>query len=70
MTSSRHELHAQTGARILLFLLFLVIECLPVTVKLLQQPGNYEQILDQDGRARSSGGLGPDGDPRCLEAGR
>lgn len=32
-------------ARLLLFLLFLVIEILPVTVKLLQQPGNYEQIL-------------------------
>jgi hypothetical protein len=33
------------SARLLLFLLFLVIECLPVTVKLLQQPGNYEKIL-------------------------
>jgi hypothetical protein len=33
------------SARFLLFLLFLVIECLPVTVKLLQQPGNYEKIL-------------------------
>ena len=32
-------------ARLLLFLLFLVIEILPVTVKLLQQPGNYEAIL-------------------------
>lgn len=32
-------------ARILLFLLFLVIEILPVSVKLLQQPGNYEEIL-------------------------
>jgi hypothetical protein len=32
-------------ARILLFLLFLVIECLPVTVKLLQRPGNYEKIF-------------------------
>jgi hypothetical protein len=32
------------GARLLLFLLFLVIECLPVTVKLLQQPGNYERL--------------------------
>jgi hypothetical protein len=31
--------------RFLLFLLFLVIEILPVTVKLLQQPGNYEEIL-------------------------
>ena len=33
------------AARLLLFLLFLVIECLPVSVKLLQQPGNYEKIL-------------------------
>lgn len=32
-------------ARFLLFALFLVIEILPVTVKLLQQPGNYEKIL-------------------------
>lgn len=31
-------------ARLLLFLLFLVIECLPVTVKLLQRSGNYEKI--------------------------
>jgi len=35
-----------TAARFLLFLLFLVIECLPVTVKLLQQPGLYEEALD------------------------
>jgi hypothetical protein len=34
-----------SAARFLLFLLFLVIECLPVTVKLFQQPGNYERIL-------------------------
>ena len=33
------------SARFLVFLLFLVIECLPVTVKLLQQPGTYEKIL-------------------------
>lgn len=33
------------AARILLFLLFLVIEILPVTVKLLQPQGNYERIL-------------------------
>jgi hypothetical protein len=33
------------SARFLLFLLFLTIECLPVSVKLLQQPGNYEKIL-------------------------
>ncbi len=36
------------AARFLLFLLFLVIECLPVTVKLMQQPGNYEQILQAE----------------------
>ncbi|WP_019629295.1 DUF4407 domain-containing protein [Actinomadura atramentaria] len=33
------------GARLLLFLLFLVIECLPVSVKLMQKPGNYERVL-------------------------
>jgi hypothetical protein len=33
------------AARFLLFLLFLLIECLPVTVKILQQPGPYEKIL-------------------------
>ena len=33
------------SARLLIFLFFLVIECLPVTVKLMQQPGNYEEIL-------------------------
>ena len=33
------------AVRLLLFLLFLVIECLPVTVKLLQPPGTYEKIL-------------------------
>ncbi len=32
-------------ARLLVFLLFLVIECLPVSVKLLQRPGLYEKIL-------------------------
>jgi hypothetical protein len=32
-------------ARLLLFLLFLVIELLPVTVKLMQPAGNYERIL-------------------------
>jgi hypothetical protein len=41
---SNHNLTV-AAARFLLFLLFLVIECLPVTVKLLQQPGNYEKIL-------------------------
>jgi hypothetical protein len=34
-----------SAARFLLFLLFLVIECLPVTVKLLQRPGEYEDAL-------------------------
>jgi hypothetical protein len=34
-----------TSARWLLFLLFLTIECLPVTVKLLQRPGLYEEAL-------------------------
>ncbi|MEV5824698.1 DUF4407 domain-containing protein [Spirillospora sp. NPDC052242] len=33
------------GARILLFLFFLLIECLPVTVKLMMKPGNYDRIL-------------------------
>lgn len=33
------------AARFLLFLLFLLIECLPVTVKLMQKPGNYEKVL-------------------------
>ncbi|MFC4586679.1 DUF4407 domain-containing protein [Sphaerisporangium corydalis] len=32
------------GARLLLFLLFLLIECLPVAVKLMQKPGNYEKV--------------------------
>jgi Domain of unknown function (DUF4407) len=36
------------AARLLLFLLFLVIECLPVTVKIMQQPGNYERILQAE----------------------
>ena len=39
------------GARLLLFLFFLTIECLPVTVKLLQKPGNYEKILRETSRA-------------------
>ncbi len=52
------------AARLLLFLLFLVIECLPVTVKLLQEPGNYEKILKQASEqelreARSSYGSRP-----------
>ncbi|MCG5220386.1 DUF4407 domain-containing protein [Streptosporangium sp. KLBMP 9127] len=32
-------------AHILLFLLFLLIECLPVAVKLMQRSGNYEKVL-------------------------
>jgi Domain of unknown function (DUF4407) len=32
------------AARLLLFLLFCTIELLPLTVKLLQRPGNYEEI--------------------------
>lgn len=37
--------NAMRTAQILLFLLFLLIECLPVTVKLMQKPGNYEKVL-------------------------
>ncbi|MER5645842.1 DUF4407 domain-containing protein [Streptosporangium sp. NPDC002524] len=33
------------STHLLLFLVFLLIECLPVTVKLMQKPGNYEKIL-------------------------
>ncbi|QFG24587.1 DUF4407 domain-containing protein [Actinomadura sp. WMMB 499] len=33
------------GARLLLFLFFLLIECLPVSVKLMMKPGNYDRIL-------------------------
>jgi uncharacterized protein DUF4407 len=42
------------AAQLLLFLLFLVIECLPVTVKLLQRPGQYEAMLQavQDAERR------------------
>jgi hypothetical protein len=40
-----------TAARFLLFLLFLVIECLPVTVKLLQKPGEYEAALSASKKA-------------------
>jgi hypothetical protein len=39
-----------TAARFLLFMLFLVIECLPVTVKIMQRPGLYEEAL-QEARA-------------------
>ncbi|WP_329085009.1 DUF4407 domain-containing protein [Streptosporangium sp. NBC_01469] len=34
------------STHLLLFLLFLLIECLPVAVKLMQKPGNYERILN------------------------
>ncbi|MBE1530706.1 DUF4407 domain-containing protein [Actinomadura algeriensis] len=33
------------GVRTLLFLFFLLIECLPVFVKLMMKPGNYDRIL-------------------------
>jgi len=71
-------------ARLLLFLLFLLIEMLPVTVKLLQQPGNYEKILkkvtknelkraDWDLRDNSEHGFAADGDedlrPTASDAG-
>lgn len=53
-------------ARLLLFLLFLVIEVLPVTVKLLQPQGNYEKILRKEidmefrnARWSMRGGSGP-----------
>ena len=70
-----------SGARFLLFLLFLVIECLPVTVKLLQRPGQYEAAMQ---RARAAerrdyekffgtrsrfglGGLAGGGRPRLIQ---
>ncbi|WP_326643793.1 DUF4407 domain-containing protein [Streptosporangium sp. NBC_01755] len=34
------------STHLLLFLLFLLIECLPVAIKLMQKPGNYEKILN------------------------
>jgi hypothetical protein len=36
-----------TAARFLVFLLFLVIEILPVTVKVMQRPGPYEELYEQ-----------------------
>jgi hypothetical protein len=36
-----------TAAHWLLFLLFMVLEILPVTVKLMQRPGIYEEILNE-----------------------
>ena len=68
-----------SGARFLLFLLFLVIECLPVTVKLLQRPGQYEAAMQRAGppsaaTTRSSSapgpGAGPVASPRCSSCGR
>ncbi|GII88104.1 hypothetical protein Ssi03_60940 [Sphaerisporangium siamense] len=38
------------AARTLLFLLFLLIECLPVAVKLMQKPGNYEKLFEMEAR--------------------
>jgi hypothetical protein len=56
-----------SAARWLLFLLFLAIELLPVSVKLMQQPGLYEQILAEKDRYefreatwRLRSGAGPD----------
>jgi Domain of unknown function (DUF4407) len=68
-------------ARILLFLLFLVIECLPVTVKLLQRPGQYEAAMQRARAAErrdfekffgtrsrfASGGLAAGGRPAVLQ---
>jgi hypothetical protein len=60
--------------RLLLFLLFLVIECLPVTVKLLQPPGNYEKFLAReilkinlvwDGLQRQGPAAGQENRPRA-----
>ncbi|NAS23861.1 DUF4407 domain-containing protein [Herbidospora sp. NEAU-GS84] len=59
-------------ARIVLFLLFLLIECLPVTIKLMMRPGNYERVLalaekDEYRKARSAfnegGPQGEGGEP-------
>jgi hypothetical protein len=48
------QLSAEGGslgaARWLLFLFFLVIEILPISVKLMQQPGLYEQVLQEKDR--------------------
>jgi Domain of unknown function (DUF4407) len=61
-----------SAARWLLFLLFLAIELLPVSVKLMQQPGLYEQILEEKDRyelreakwrLRSGAGFGPQPEP-------
>ena len=68
------------AARWLLFFLFLAIELLPVSVKLMQRPGLYEQILEEKDRyvlreakwrLRSGTGvaLGPAGPPAGQEAG-
>ncbi|MGH3298437.1 MAG: DUF4407 domain-containing protein [Trebonia sp.] len=71
------------AARLLLFLLFLVIECLPVTVKLLQRPGPYEAALHEAKKAERrdyekffstrsrlrQAGRSPAGPPRAAQAG-
>ena len=63
------QLSAKGGSlslvRWLLFLLFLVIEILPVSVKLMQQPGLYEQILETADRTSSAGPSGS-----CAAGGR
>jgi hypothetical protein len=70
------------AARLLLFLLFLVIECLPVTVKLLQRPGQYEAALREAKKAEQrdyekffstrsrlrQAGLSPAGRARAAQA--
>jgi Domain of unknown function (DUF4407) len=70
------------AARLLLFLLFLVIECLPVTVKLLQRPGQYEAALAEAKKAEQrdyqkffstrsrlrQAGLSPAGQARAAQA--
>jgi hypothetical protein len=55
-------------AQVLLFLLFLLIECLPVLVKLMQRPGNYEKVLalvqaDEFRKARISFSTGSTSSP-------
>jgi hypothetical protein len=64
------------AARWLLFLLFLMIELLPVSVKLMQQPGLYEQILEEKNRyelreakwrLRSGAGAGPQTAPTAEQ---
>ncbi|GAA0947575.1 DUF4407 domain-containing protein [Actinocorallia libanotica] len=59
--------------RILLFLLFLLFECLPVLVKLMQSPGNYDKLLEIESRNQLRKarllrqGAGPGGPDRPRE---